>query len=267
MKKTKGLIKSILAIFFAVAFTFLVTGIKSKAQAISDSEAINTLKQQIVDVQVQIAEKKIELIKQQINDLQLQIAEKQVELFKQRVANVQTQIAEKQKELATATLSIPNQIDLLKQQIAAVQTQIAEKQKQLAGLTPATPAAASTPTLPSTPLEPVAGSEYVEEKTTQELTKGGLTAAVTNFFSAKNFCQFFFIAIIVITGLAALRLFRSKEKDKNWIPYLVILIAPFIYRGFCSDNWLILLVLSVILLIADWMLQSRKEKQMAMFLK
>jgi uncharacterized membrane protein len=261
MKKTKGLLKSVLATFFAIAFIFLVTGIKSKAQAISDPETINALKQQIADVQVQIVEKKIELIKQQINELQLQIAEKQIEFLKQRVANVQTQIAEKQKELATATPSTPNEIDLLKQQISAVQTQIAEKQKELAGLTPSTPAAASTPTLPPTSLEPVVGSENVEEKATQELSKAGLAAAVTNFFSAKNFCQLCFIAIIVITGLAALSLFRSKEKEKNWIPYLVILIAPFLYRGFCSNNWLILLALSIILLIGDWMLQSRKERQ------
>jgi ribosomal protein L29 len=261
MEKTKGILKSILATFFVIAFIFLISGIRSKVQAISDPEAINALKQQIVDVQVQIVEKKIKLIKQQINDIQLQIAEKQIELLQQKVANVQTQIAEKQKELATASPSTPNQIDLLKQQIVAVQTQIAEKQKELADLTPSASAAASTPTLPPTSLEPVVGSENVEEKTTQELSKGSLMAAVTNFFSAENFCQLSFIAFIVITSLSALALFRSKGKDKNWIPYLVILIAPFLYRGFCSNNWLILLGLSIILLIIDWMLQGRKERQ------
>jgi len=256
MEKTHHFIKSILTTFLVILFVFSVTGTQSEAKAFSDTQTIDVLKQQIADIQSQIIEKQgqqIDLIKQQVTDIRAQT----IELFKQRITDVQSQIAEKQKQIASLTPA--EKIDILKQQIVDVQAQIGEKQEELAKLTSFASASTSTPfaEAPLTPFE----SERTEEKITQELSKGGFIAAISNFFNANNFCQPLFIIAIVIIGLAALALFRSREKDKNWFPYLIILITPFLYRGFCSNNWLILLGLSIILLIIDWMLQGNKERQ------
>ena len=260
MKKTQGIIKSILTTFFAIIFVFSISGIKSKALALSDTETLNTLKQQITDVRLQVTQKQVELLKQQIINIQTQI----VQLLQQQIATVQIQIAEKQKQLAVATPSTPDQkIAILQQQIAYVQAQVIEKQKQLSVLTPSTPVAV-VPSAPAsispTPTESV-GSEFVEANPAQEVSTKSASASVTSFFSTNNFSQLFFLIVVVIIALAALALFRSKSKEKIWIPYLVIILAPFIYRLFYSDNWLILLALSIGILIIDWMLQSRKQRQ------
>jgi uncharacterized membrane protein YhaH (DUF805 family) len=266
MKKTQDIVKSILSTFFAIIFVFSISGIKSKAMALSDSETLNNLQQQITDVKLQVTQKQVELLKQQIVNVQTQI----IQLLQQRIAALQTQIAEKQKQIAVATPSTSDQkTAILQQQIADIQAQIAEKQEQLAALIPSTPAP-STPAaipssapisiLPSAP-EETSGLENVIENAEPELSAKSAQASITSFFSTDNFSQLFFFIVIVIIALAALALFRSKNREKNWIPYFIILIAPFIYRVFYSNNWLILLALSIGLLIIDWMMQSSKERQ------
>ena len=254
MKKNRVIVKSILIAFFVFIFMLLVSG-KTEATTVSDAEMVSTLKQQIADVQIQIMEKQVELLKQQVINVQSQI----IQLLQQKIAEVQTQITEKR--LAVATPSTPEQqIKILQQKIVGVQTQIAEKQKQLAALTPSTPAVVS----PSpAPLEEKAGQEYITEGPVQEVSKKSALAAITSFFSANNFSQLIFFIVIIFTVLVALYLFRTRDKEKNWIPYLylVIVLAPFVYRAFYSKNWLILLALSIIVVIIDWILQSNKQRQ------
>jgi len=262
MKKNQNVIKLTLAMSFALAFVFLMFGIKSEAEVLSGAETTATLEKNIADVKVQITEKQVEILKQQIENVQKQI----IQLLQQRIAAVQAQITEKQSQIVSLT---PNQkIVILKQQIADIQVQIADKQKQLASLIPSTPAVI-TPSAPISILpsmsEGEVGSKDVEENIGDNIAPGlntkGALAATSDFFSANNFSQLFFFIVIVIIALAALALFRSKNKEKSWLPYLVISIAPFIYRGFYSNNWLILLALSIGILIIDWILQERKQKQ------